>query len=68
MSEPRPYRLDNPEELERFFREMKGYLRVSKFLETGPDYTGRLYAFHAFYRLEKKIKEWKMMAQPSDPK
>ena len=47
---PAPYDMSNPDDLERWFREMAGYLRVDKFLSQGTDTDGRRYALDGFGR------------------
>lgn len=47
--EPRPYDLNDPEEIKRLHRELWGYMRIS--VEDGTDLTGRQYAFDALTKL-----------------
>jgi len=53
---PRPYDMRRPEEVKRWFREMRGYLRTSRFLEYGTDFDGRRYAMKGFDWLERREK------------
>ncbi|MBX9862447.1 MAG: hypothetical protein K2Y42_06805 [Hyphomicrobium sp.] len=43
MSEPRPYNLDDPAEVDRLHHELQGYMRVS--LMDGTDTEGRAHAY-----------------------
>ncbi len=55
MSEPKPFDMTKKEDLERWFREMNGYLRTMDFLKEGTDRTGRRYAYEAFLQLEGQM-------------
>lgn len=50
---PKPYNMKSQNDLRRWFREMKGYLRVSHFLDDGTDMPGRKFAMEGFDTLEK---------------
>jgi len=45
MTEPRPYNLDDPAEVDRLHEELQGYMRVS--LTDGTDTEGRAHAYAA---------------------
>lgn len=45
MSKPTKYDLENPEEVKRLIRELRGYMQVS--LNNGTDYDGRKFALEA---------------------
>ena len=45
MNEPRPYDLMQQSEVDRWFREMMGYFRISR--HHGTDREGREYAYQA---------------------
>lgn len=47
MGHPLPYDLQNPKEMERLFREVRGYLRTDIQAGYGTDTKGRQYAIDA---------------------
>ena len=53
---PKPYDMKNVTDLRRWFREMKGYLKVANegrgFITDGTDIDGREYAMQGFLELE----------------
>ena len=53
MSEPKRYDMSKPEDVERWFHEMEGYLRVDNFIANGTDFDGRTYALQGFRDLKK---------------
>lgn len=52
MSDPRPYDLTDPSEIQRLHRELEGYMRVS--LKDGTDSEGRAYAFAALVEINHR--------------
>lgn len=46
---PRPYDIDDPAELKRLIRELRGYMHVS--LKHGTDWSGRRFALDALNKL-----------------
>ncbi len=55
MTEPKEYDMTNFEDIERWFKEMGGYLKVSKFLTDGTDKAGRAYAYQGFIQLKQNF-------------
>ena len=53
---PRPYDLDNPDEVARLMRELEGYMRVSLHYSHGTDHEGRRFAYEALRSLNIKAK------------
>ena len=49
--EPKVYDMKKREDIERWFREMNGYLKTENFLEQGTDREGRKFAMCAFHDL-----------------
>jgi hypothetical protein len=70
MSNPRPYDLDDPTELHRLHRELRGYMMVS--LHDGTDTEGRAHAYVALCDLVRREQQGLGMAQattcPADVK
>lgn len=52
MSDPEPFDFSKPDELVRWFREMKSYLRTEDFLNQGTDREGRQFAWDGLFALE----------------
>jgi len=47
--------MHNPADVDRWFREMDGYLRTSDFAKQGTDQTGREYALEGFASLREVL-------------
>ena len=54
-TKPKPYNMSNFEDIERWFREMEGYLKTSDFVNQGTDLEGRKYAFEAFIQFKRQF-------------
>ena len=48
---PREYEIDKPEELQRLYRELAGYIRTCR--NCGGDFAGRRFAMEALDKLRK---------------
>ena len=55
MCEPKPYDLNDFNEVCRFFREMGEYLKTDDFVNKGTDYLGRKYALNAFFEMKETM-------------
>lgn len=53
--DPKPFNMHNPADVDRWFREMDGYLRTSDFAKQGTDQTGREYALEGFASLREVL-------------
>ena len=54
---PKPYDFSKPEEIDRWFREMKGYLKATDFVNKGTDEEGRRFALEAFDKIRTFLYE-----------
>jgi len=50
---PKKYDIHNFDEINRWFREMEGYLKTSDFVHQGTDLEGRKFGFEAFLEFKK---------------
>jgi len=53
--DPKPFNMHNPADVDRWFREMGGYLRASGFANQGTDRDGRKYALEGFASLREVL-------------
>lgn len=53
---PQPYDFTKRRELNRWFNEMKGYLRTDDFLNQGTDREGRKFALEGLNKIEELLK------------
>lgn len=54
-TKPYAYDMSKQSEVNRWFREMEGYLRTENFTMQGTDMDGRKFAYEAFLELKKKL-------------
>ena len=52
---PKPYNMDDPAEVSRWFKEMEGYLNIERFVKQGTDREGRQFAYEAFFVLKQML-------------
>ena len=55
MMKPKKYDLNNPDEIERWFEEMEGYLNAEDFINQATDREGRVFAYEAFLDFKKRF-------------
>lgn len=53
MADPKPFNLNEPADMARWFREMDGYLDACDFANQGTDLQGRKFALEGFRRLRE---------------
>ena len=53
--DPKPFNMHNPVDVDRWFMEMKGYLRACDFVNRGTDRSGRKYALEGFESLQEML-------------
>jgi len=55
MEKAKKYDMKKPEDVERWFEEMDGYLKTSRFVESGTDHEGRCFALHGLKQLRNLL-------------
>ncbi|MFA5407527.1 MAG: hypothetical protein WC343_02020 [Bacilli bacterium] len=55
MMDPKPFNIHNPADVDRWFTEMRGYLRACDFVNQGTDRSGRKYALECFNSLQEML-------------